>query len=189
MKLEQKCVSTTKKEINRRILNDLPSVFDVEKKVFLIMSGIEPDELGEALERIEDSRARDGSTGGTHALAAGVKPRGNGQGRGGGDRETVPVLFAANVTAKAISIIIINSSKLHSPPCNTTSSHRRRISGSHRSINSSSSSSDRQDTLRVGTIACSFPLRPARTLLCRMSNDTSRAAEHVSPSTVHCPAV
>ena len=51
-----------------------------------MMSDIEPDELGEALARIEDSRTRDGSTGGTHALAAGVKPRGNGQGRGGGDR-------------------------------------------------------------------------------------------------------
>ena len=32
MKLEQNSVSTTKKEINRRTLNGLPSVFDVDKK-------------------------------------------------------------------------------------------------------------------------------------------------------------
>ena len=86
MKLEQNSVSTTKKEINSRILNDLPSVFDVEKKMFWMMTDIKPDELGEALARIQDSRTMDGSAGGTHALATGVKPRGNGQGRGGGAR-------------------------------------------------------------------------------------------------------
>ena len=42
---------------------------------------------------------------------------------------------------------------------------------------------------RVGTIACLFPLRPARTLPRRMSSDTSRAAKHVfSSASVHCPA-
>ena len=36
MKLDQNNVSTTKKEINRRILNGLPSEFDVEKNMFLL---------------------------------------------------------------------------------------------------------------------------------------------------------
>ena len=67
MKLEQNNVTTTKKEINRRILNGLHSAFDVEKKTFLMMADTEPDELGEALARIEDSRMKDGSAGGTHA--------------------------------------------------------------------------------------------------------------------------
>ena len=52
--------------------------------MLLMTADIELDELGEALAGIEDERARDGSTGGAHALATGVKPRGNGQGRGGG---------------------------------------------------------------------------------------------------------
>ena len=84
MKLEQNSVSTNKKETNRRVLNGLTSAFNVENKMVLMMEDIEPDELGEALARIEDSRTRDGSAGGTHALATGVKPRGNSQGRGGG---------------------------------------------------------------------------------------------------------
>ena len=54
--------------------------------MLLMIADIEPDELGGALARIEDSRTRDGSAGGTHALATGVKPRGNAQGRGGGAR-------------------------------------------------------------------------------------------------------
>ena len=86
MKLEQNDVSTTKKEINRRILNGLPPEFDVEKKMFLVMTDTDPDELGEALARVEDSRTSIGGAGGTHALATGVKPRGGGQGRGGGAR-------------------------------------------------------------------------------------------------------
>ena len=40
----------------------------------LVMTDIEPHELGEALARIEDSRTRDGSASGTHALATSVKP-------------------------------------------------------------------------------------------------------------------
>ena len=52
-----------------------------------MMADIEPDELGEALAWIEDSRTMYGSSGGTHVLATGVKPRGNGQGRSGGARE------------------------------------------------------------------------------------------------------
>ena len=59
MKLEQNNVTTTKKEINRRILNGLHSAFNVEKKMFLMMADTEPDELGEALARIEDSRMND----------------------------------------------------------------------------------------------------------------------------------
>ena len=86
MKLEQNNVSTTKKETNRRILNGLPSDFDVEKNMFLLMKNTDRDELGEALARIEISRTCNGGTGGTHALARGVKPRGGGQGRGGGAR-------------------------------------------------------------------------------------------------------
>ena len=51
-----------------------------------MMADIDPGELGEALARIEDSRTRDGSAGGTHTLATCVKPRGNGQGCGSGAR-------------------------------------------------------------------------------------------------------
>ena len=80
MKLDQNNVSTTKKEINRRILNDLPSEFDVEKKMFLLMTDTDPDELGEALTRVEDSRTKNGGAGGTQALTAGAKPRGGGGG-------------------------------------------------------------------------------------------------------------
>ena len=86
MKLEQNNVSTTKKEINRRILNGLPSDFDVEKNMFLLMTDTDPGEMGEALARVEDSKTSNGGAGGTHALATGVKPRGGGQGRGGGTR-------------------------------------------------------------------------------------------------------
>ena len=83
MKLEQRSVTTSKQEINCRILNDLPSDFDVKKQMFLIIADIESNELVGGLARIEDQRTRNGSTGSTHAPATGVKPRGNGQGRGG----------------------------------------------------------------------------------------------------------
>ena len=86
MKLDQNNVSTTKNEINRRILNDLPSEFDVEKKKVLLMIDTDPDELGEALTRVEDSRTKNGGAGGTYALTTGAKPQGGGQGRGGGAR-------------------------------------------------------------------------------------------------------
>ena len=86
MKLEQNDVSTTKKEINRRILNGLPSELAVEKNMFLLMTDTDPDELGEALTWVEDSKAKNGGAGGTHALATSAKPRGGGQGRGGGAR-------------------------------------------------------------------------------------------------------
>ena len=86
MKLDQNNVSTTKKEINRRILNGLPSEFYVEKQMFLLMTDTDPDGLGEALTRVEDSRTKNGGAGGAHALTTGAKPRGGGQGRGGGAR-------------------------------------------------------------------------------------------------------
>ena len=86
MKLDQNNVSTTKKEINRRILNGLPSEFDLEKRMFLLMTDTDPDQLGEALFRVEDLRTKNGGASGTHALASGAKPRGGGQGRGGGAR-------------------------------------------------------------------------------------------------------
>ena len=86
MKLEQNDVSTTKKEINRRILNGLPSEFDVVKKMFLLMTDTDPNELGEALTRVDDSSTKNGGAGGVHALATGAKPQGGGQGRGGGAR-------------------------------------------------------------------------------------------------------
>ena len=38
MKLKQNNVSTTKKETNRRISNDLPSGFNVEQNMFLLMT-------------------------------------------------------------------------------------------------------------------------------------------------------
>ena len=84
MKLEQNNVSTTKKEVNRRILNVLPSDFDVEKTMFLLMTDTDLDELGEALAWVEDSKTSNGGAGGPYTLATGVKPRGGGQGRGGG---------------------------------------------------------------------------------------------------------
>ena len=49
-----------------------------------LMTDTDPDELGEALARMEDSRTSDGGAGGAHALATGVKPRDGGQGRGDG---------------------------------------------------------------------------------------------------------
>ena len=66
IKFEKNDVNTTKKEINRRILNGLPSDSDVEKNMFMVMTDTDPDELGEALARVEDSRTRNGSAGGTH---------------------------------------------------------------------------------------------------------------------------
>ena len=86
MKLEQNDVSTTKKEISRRILNGLPSEFDVVKKMFLSMTDTDPDELGEALTRVDDWRTKNGGAGGAHALATDAKPRGGGQGPSGGAR-------------------------------------------------------------------------------------------------------
>ena len=77
IKLEQHSVRTSKQETKRRILNSLPSDFNVENKMFLMIEDIEPDELGEALARINDQRLR------THALATDVKPQGNGQRCGG----------------------------------------------------------------------------------------------------------
>ena len=84
--MDQNNVSKTKKENKPRILNDLPSEFDVEKNMFLLVTDTDPDELGEALTRVEDSRTKNGGAGGIHALATGAKPRGGGQGRGGGAR-------------------------------------------------------------------------------------------------------
>ena len=52
--------------------------------MFLMMTDTDPDELGDGLARNEDSRTGDGGAGGIHALATGVRPRGGGQGRGGG---------------------------------------------------------------------------------------------------------
>ena len=59
-------------------------------------------------------------------------------------------MHAADATAKAICLIIINSSGLHSPPRNNSS--RRSISGSHSSSSGShsTSSSDHRDTLASG---------------------------------------
>ena len=54
--------------------------------MFLLMTDTDPDELGEALTRVDDSRTKNGGAGGAHALATGAKPRGGGQGRGSGAR-------------------------------------------------------------------------------------------------------
>ena len=86
IKLEQNYVSITKKEISRCVLNGLPSDFDIEKNMILLTTDTDPDELGKALARVEDSRTRNGGAGGIHALATGVKARGSGQGRDGGTR-------------------------------------------------------------------------------------------------------
>ena len=74
LKLEQHGVTTCGYKINRPILKDLPSDFDLENKMFLMIADIKFDELGEALARIEDSRMRNESVGGTHALAVSVQP-------------------------------------------------------------------------------------------------------------------
>ena len=82
----------------------------------------------------------------------------------------------------------ISSSEFHTTPRNINSSSRRSISGSHRNINIGSSSSAAVRTpWPVGAIAVLFPLRPARTFLFRMSNDTFRTAKHVFPSAIHYP--
>ena len=83
MKLEHNNVSTTKIGINHCILNGLPSDFDVEKNMFLLMTDTGSDELGGALARIEDTRTSNGGDSGSHALATGVRSRGGGQGGGG----------------------------------------------------------------------------------------------------------
>ena len=83
MKLEQHSVTISKQEISRRILNGLRSDFNVEKKMLSMIADIESNELG-GPSADRGPKDEDGSTGGTHALAAGVKPRGNGQGRGSG---------------------------------------------------------------------------------------------------------
>ena len=54
--------------------------------MFLMMTDIDPEELGEALARIQDSRTSNGGAGSIYALATGVKPRSGGQTRGGGAR-------------------------------------------------------------------------------------------------------
>ena len=180
MKLDQNNVSTTKKEINRRILNGLPSEFDVEKKMFLLMTDTDSDELGEALTRVDDSRTNNGGAGGAHALATGAKPRGGGQGRGGGVRrdrggrgnargrldgkgqQHHQQQWASQLVVQQHqqwdSLPRNNSNGLHSLPRNNSiglyslprnSSSRKRISGSHRSGNYSSSR-DHQDILADG---------------------------------------
>ena len=80
----QNNISTTKEEINCRILNCLPSDFDVAKNMFLLMTETDPDDPEEELARIEGSRTSNGGSGGTHGLATGVKPRSGGQRGGGG---------------------------------------------------------------------------------------------------------
>ena len=64
-------------------MNGIPSDFDVENKLLLIIADTEPHKLGKALARIKNQRTREGSTGETHTLATIVKPRGNDPGRGG----------------------------------------------------------------------------------------------------------
>ena len=168
MKLEQNNVSTTKKEIDRRILNGLPADFDVEKNMLLLMTVTDPDELGEALARVEDARTSNGGAGGTHALPQVYSREAAARGAAAGLDGTAEAMatLAADATAKDISIIIINSSGLrspsysissnglHSPPRNSSS--RRSISGSHRnnsgshSSGSHSNSSDHQEILAGG---------------------------------------
>ena len=87
LKPEEHGVTTSRQDINRRILDGLLSDFDVKKILLLKIAGIKFDGLGEALARIDDSRTRDESTGSPHDLGTGVRHRGNGQGRGGAARE------------------------------------------------------------------------------------------------------
>ena len=210
MKLEQNDVSTTKKEINRRILNGLPPEFDVEKKMFLVMTDTDPDELGEALARVEDSRTSIGGAGGTHALATGVKPRGGGQGRGGGARrgrgnargrrdgkghqhDHPQQQWASQPLAQ------YQQQWASQPPAQQQQpqKHQRQSQQQQRQPQQRQPQQQQQQQQqrattrtprRVGTTAYLFPLRPARTFLCRISSYTSRSAKHVSHTTVHYPA-
>ena len=206
LKLEQHGVTTSGQEINRRILNGLPSDFDVEKKTFLMVADIKFDELGEALARIEDSRTRDESAGGTHALATGGKPRGNGQGHGGGTRgghggrggggrgqhdgrghQHHQQQWASQPPAQTSSAAVGFTAPraASSAAVGLTVPH----AASAAAATEASAATVRKAPWRVGIIACLFPLRPAGTLLCEVSSDIPRAAEHVSPSaSVHCPA-
>ena len=81
----------------------------------------------------------DGNAGGTHALATGVKPRCNGQGRGGGARWDLGGRGNARGKRDGKGHCIIITS-------------RRSINGSHgsSSISHSSNRSDHQDTLAGG---------------------------------------
>ncbi|CAM9174331.1 unnamed protein product [Ascophyllum nodosum] len=213
-KLEQNSVSTTKIKINRQILNGLLSVFDVEKKMFSMTADIEPDELGEALARIEDSRTRDGSAGGTQALATGVKPRGNGQRRGStGQRRpwqcsrqarrqrpsasssSAAVGFAAPhavSTAVGFAAPSAVSAAVGFAAPRATAAGAAAAKASAAVTEAAISATEVAVAVirtpwRVGTIACLFPLRPAGTFLCRMSSDTSCAAKHVSPAPYTAP--
>ena len=124
--------------------------------MFLLMTDTDPDELGEALARVEDSRTSNGGAGGIHALATGVQPQGSGQGVAAGLDRTAEAMatLAADVTTKAISLIIINSSGLRSPSYSISSNGVHslpRNSSSLRSTSSShSSSSNHQDILAGG---------------------------------------
>ena len=149
-----------------------------------MMANIDPDKLGKALARIEDSKTRDGNAGGTHALVTGVQPRGNDQGHGGGARwyRGCRGNACGERDAKGHQHQHQQQQWASQPPCNTSGSHEAAIS------TTAAAAAAIRTPWRVGTIACClFPLRPARTFLCRMSSDTSRAAKHVPPSTVHCP--
>ena len=196
MKLEQNSVSYTKEEINRRILNGLPSGFDVEKKMFLMMTNADPGELGEALARIDNSRTSDGGAGGTHALATGVKPRGGGQGRGDGARRERGGHGNARGRRDrkghqhhhqqqqwASQPLVQHQQQWASqPPAQQQQPQKTSAAAT------APAAATTRTLWRVGTIARLFPLRPVRTFLCKISSYTSRAAKHMSPSTVHYPA-
>ena len=122
--------------------------------------------------------------------------------------EAVAVVIVASATVKkAIPIIsssglhspprsIINSCGLHSPPSSISSTCPtvgftvpRAASAAAVTDASAAAATVRSAPWRMGTIACLFLSRLDRTLQCRVSSDTPRAAEHVSPSvSVHCTA-
>ena len=168
--------------------------------MFLIMTDIDPHEQGEALARIEYTRTRYGGADDTHALATGVKPRGNDQGRGGGARRyrggrgnarskregkghqhhhhqqqwasQPPVQYQQKWASQPPAQQQQSQKQQRQPQQQQRQPHQQRPSG---------------HPGRVGTTACLFLSWPAPTFLCRMSIDTSHAAKHLSPSTYTTP--
>ena len=156
--------------------------------------------LEKALARIEDSMTRDGSAGGTDALGTGVKKRGNGQGRGGGvrrhrggrSRQARRQRSSASPSAAAMGFAApraVSAAVDFTGPRATAAAAEASAAATEAATSATAAAAATIRTpWRVGTIACLFPLRPARTFLCRMSSDTSRVANHMPPSTIHCPA-
>ena len=145
-----------------------------------MMADNEPDELREALARIEDSRTRDRSADGTghRCKAARQRPRARRRGSRGSWR---PWWWWLRQARRQRLSALSTAVGFTGPRAASTAAVATEASAA-------AAAAVRTASWRVGTIACLFPLWLARMLLCRVSSDISRAAKHVSPSSsVHCP--